>query len=60
MFGIFHTKRGEQKEKAFSGNIINFEQKRREKRRFHLLRSYQLFGKPQEFTNWIVWQQRKK
>ncbi|HWO98922.1 MAG TPA: hypothetical protein VNM45_21915 [Bacillus sp. (in: firmicutes)] len=60
MFGILNTKRGEQKGKTLSGNVIDFEQKRREKKLFHFLKSYQLFGKPQEFTNWIVWQQRKK
>lgn len=60
MFGMFKTKRGEQNEKVTSGKIIDFEQKRREKRYFQFFKPYQLFGKPHEFTNWVVWQQRKK
>lgn len=60
MFGILKAKRGEKKEQKSTSKIIDFEQKRREKRRFRFFKSYQLFGKPHEFTDWIDWQQRKK
>lgn len=60
MFGLFKTKRDKQNKKPTGENIIDFNQKRREKRYFYFWKSYQLFGKTREFTDWIVWQQRKK
>ncbi|MFC3885847.1 hypothetical protein ACFOU2_21175 [Bacillus songklensis] len=60
MFGSLKAKRDDKEISQKKTNIINFEKKRREKRRFFFLKSYQFFGKSQEFTDWIEWQRRNK
>jgi hypothetical protein len=60
MFGSLKAKREEKERSQKNSNIIDFEKKRREKRRLFSLKPYQFFGKSQEFTDWIEWQRRKR